>query len=52
MVEKFTDINELWDKCVSFHGHECGEKTSENMIRLENGRHLCKDCYTPYRKFY
>ena len=31
---------------------KCGEFTSENMIRLENGLELCLDCYKPYRKFY
>lgn len=36
----------------SMNCDNCGEKTSENMIRLEDGKHLCKDCYTPYRKFF
>ena len=27
---------------------ECGEKTAEHMIRLENGRKVCIDCSNPY----
>ena len=26
----------------------CGETTAENMIRLENGKKLCLDCYQAY----
>ena len=29
---------------------ECGEKTSENHIHLENGRKLCPDCYRQYTR--
>lgn len=29
----------------------CGETTAENMIRLENGRKLCLDCYQTYSRF-
>lgn len=29
----------------------CGEVTSENMIRLQNGKKLCLDCYREYDRF-
>lgn len=29
----------------------CGETTAENMIRLENGRKLCLDCFNAYSRF-
>ncbi|NLI90165.1 MAG: formylmethanofuran dehydrogenase [Epulopiscium sp.] len=29
----------------------CHERTSENMIRLEDGKSLCLDCYNPYTRF-
>lgn len=29
----------------------CGETTAENMIRLENGKKLCLDCYQAYSRF-
>lgn len=29
----------------------CGEMTSENMLRLQNGKKLCLDCYTPFSRF-
>jgi formylmethanofuran dehydrogenase subunit E len=29
----------------------CGEKTAENHIRLQNGKKLCLDCYSPYSRF-
>lgn len=29
----------------------CGEMTAENMIRLQNGKKLCLDCYTEYCRF-
>ena len=29
----------------------CGETTAENMIRLENGKKLCLDCYQVYSRF-
>ena len=29
----------------------CGENTAENMIRLENGKKLCLDCYQAYSRF-
>jgi formylmethanofuran dehydrogenase subunit E len=30
---------------------ECGEKTAENYARLQNGKKLCLDCYSPYSRF-
>ena len=30
---------------------ECGEATAENMLRLENGRKLCLDCFHAYSRF-
>lgn len=29
---------------------ECGEKTAEHMIRLENGKKVCIDCSNPYTR--
>ena len=29
----------------------CGEKTSENMIRIQNEKNLCMDCYNEYNRF-
>ena len=29
----------------------CGETVAENYIHLQNGKKLCRDCYTPYRRF-
>lgn len=29
----------------------CKESTSENMIRLQEGKQLCLDCYTAYNRF-
>jgi formylmethanofuran dehydrogenase subunit E len=29
----------------------CGEMTAESMIRLEGGKKLCLDCYSPYSRF-
>lgn len=28
----------------------CGETTSENYLRLENGKHVCLSCYSPYSR--
>ena len=30
---------------------KCGEKTSENMIRIQNEKKLCMDCYNEYNRF-
>ena len=29
----------------------CGERTAESFIRLQGGKKLCLDCYTPYSRF-
>ncbi len=29
----------------------CGEMTSENMIRLQDGKKVCLDCFIPYSRF-
>ncbi|WP_330698448.1 FmdE family protein [Anaerocolumna sp. MB42-C2] len=29
---------------------KCGEMTAESMIRLEDGKKLCLDCYSPYSR--
>lgn len=31
---------------------KCGESTAEPMIRLEEGKALCMDCYSPYTRTY
>lgn len=30
---------------------KCGENTAENMIRLQEGKNLCMDCYSKYNRF-
>lgn len=35
----------------SVHCESCGETTAETMLRLEEGRKLCLDCYRPYTRF-
>ena len=35
----------------SFPCDGCGEETSENMLRLEEGRRLCLDCCRHYDRF-
>ena len=29
----------------------CGEKTAENHIRLQGGKKVCLDCFSPYSRF-
>jgi formylmethanofuran dehydrogenase subunit E len=29
----------------------CGEKTAENYIRLQGGKKVCPDCFSPYSRF-
>jgi formylmethanofuran dehydrogenase subunit E len=29
----------------------CGEKTAENHIRLQGGKKVCSDCFSPYSRF-
>lgn len=31
---------------------KCGESTAEPLLRLENGKKLCLDCYSPYTRTY
>ncbi len=31
---------------------KCGEKTSENMLRLEDGKKVCIDCVKEYKRMY
>lgn len=35
----------------SFKCEHCNENTAEGMIRLQNGKKLCLDCYRPYNRF-
>lgn len=30
----------------------CGEKTSEQFIRLQGGKKVCIDCYSDYKRFF
>jgi formylmethanofuran dehydrogenase subunit E len=43
---------ELWEQCVRFHGHSCGELTASNWIRIQNGKKLCVDCCRSYDRFH
>lgn len=29
----------------------CGEVTAEHLLRLENGKKLCLDCFRAYNRF-
>ena len=31
---------------------KCGENTMEAMLRLEDGKKVCMDCYSPYTRMY
>ena len=35
----------------SYKCEMCGEMTAENMIRLQEGKKLCLDCYQEYKRF-
>ncbi|SHJ46308.1 formylmethanofuran dehydrogenase subunit E [Parasporobacterium paucivorans DSM 15970] len=35
----------------SLHCACCNEATAETMIRLQDGKYLCLDCYLPYNRF-
>lgn len=37
---------------TSVHCEGCGETTAEHMIRLQNGKKLCLDCYQAYDRFH
>ena len=44
----------LPERAMIFNSYNCdccGEKTSENMIRLQDGKKLCLDCYSEYKRF-
>lgn len=44
--------NDKVEKCVAFHGHECGgEMTGANWIRISDGKKICLDCYKTYDRF-
>ncbi|WP_332843907.1 TraR/DksA C4-type zinc finger protein [Paraclostridium sp. MRS3W1] len=30
----------------------CGEKASEQFIRLQGGKKVCIDCYSDYKRFF
>ena len=36
---------------ASYYCDNCGEKTSENYIRLQGDKKLCLDCYDGYSRF-
>lgn len=36
---------------TSYYCDNCGEKTSENYIRLQGDKKLCLDCYEGYSRF-
>lgn len=31
---------------------KCGEKTSEHLIRIQNNKKVCLDCFEEYKRFY
>lgn len=35
----------------SYKCDKCGETAAENMIRLQEGKKLCMDCYQEYKRF-
>ena len=35
----------------SFKCEVCGEVTMESMMRLEEGKKVCLDCFHPYSRF-
>lgn len=48
-----TTIN-LPERARIFHSiscEKCGESTAENMIRIQEGKNLCMDCYNKYNRF-
>jgi formylmethanofuran dehydrogenase subunit E len=36
---------------TSFLCECCGEKTAENYLRLQDGKKVCPDCFSPYSRF-
>lgn len=53
-VFKITEVNtpmpEKARMFTSIECEKCAEKTSENMIRLEDGKKLCLDCISNYSR--
>lgn len=48
-------IFELPEEAKIFHSiacEKCGEMTAESMIRLQDGKQVCMDCYEDYKRFY
>ena len=46
--------NQLPEKARLFGSYKCeicGEMTMESMLRLENGKKVCLDCFHPYNRF-
>ena len=44
----------LPEKARLFQSHPCdgcGEVTAEHLLRLENGKKLCLDCFRAYNRF-
>ena len=42
------------DRARLFQSHPCdgcGEVTAEHLLRLENGKKLCLDCFRAYNRF-
>lgn len=37
-------------KLKSVKCEHCGEMTAENMVRLQDGKKVCLDCYVPYSR--
>ena len=45
---------ELPERARLFHSYKCeicGETTMESMMRLEDGKKVCLDCFHPYSRF-
>lgn len=58
-AERLFKVQELTEtfpeKARSFASVECeccGEMTAENMIRLQEGKKVCLDCFIPYNRFF
>lgn len=46
-----TELPEKARLFQSFKCEVCGEITMESMMRLEDGKKVCLDCYHPYSRF-
>ena len=54
LFEKKPVPQELPEPARLFQSYDCdccGESTAEHMLILQNGKKLCRDCYTEYRRF-